>query len=694
MDFVGMLIGVILGLLAFDAAKERREIDRDISDTVKDRNDSYSQRKNSGSRGGLSQSGDTKMSGSSITLNGQKAVLSPENTTKRAGKSGLPPVSDNAVRPVPAKPDMDVPDYFTPYEGADMTCAEADAAGFEFVGADRYHGVDFWLSVQISKRRDSNEEIFYVHKGQYNGAGIPGCAVTGWHGSDEIVKVPRSINGRPVVKIETRAFFGNEKIREIYLPDSVIDIGRSAFFCCHSLTYARLSKSLAHIGKDAFFHCTALERVYLGGVRVVDEYVFSNCRQLTSVKLPETVELLGGFAFSATGLKKLYWNEIIHAEDRVLEGTPYIKNNSVVLLGDCLQKCCLKNVGEIIIDNSKIKSIAARCFDESVARKVILSDNVRELKGACFCTRRDGRIDEIYAPGLWKFGNDCFSHGQKITVSGEAEYVTENMAATGYLYIDERSFRHTQMEKLYPGGNSDNPCVCVMVRNILARVELRQSFAGSDVSREILTISEDGSTLIMDDRVQYTAARHIPNLGTKKLIVSRNMHTLRSFGSIEDFEEIVFRKPVVSAREKVPSFRPKKSVIIRFKFKFDFPAYGKSIDSAVLLYLPNVVKDSPEAEKLYALYDRCLGAGFNFNLYDSEILTLVSSYRARFTIARLRLEGDFELSPEARERYENFLLAHKRKAEFTAKKHGDTALLSLLEKLSPKTTDPKGDTQK
>ncbi|MDE7295595.1 MAG: hypothetical protein K2N72_14320, partial [Oscillospiraceae bacterium] len=171
----------------------------------------------------------------------------------------------------------------------------------------------------------------------------------------------------------------------------------------------------------------------------------------------------------------------------------------------------------------------------------------------------------------------------------------------------------------------------------------------------------------------------------------RNMNTLRSFASIEDFEEIVIQKPVIYARDS-SDFHPKKSVTLRFNF--DFPAYGKPIDSAVLLYLPNVVKDSPEAEKLYALYDRCLGAGFNFNIYDREILNLVSSYRARFTIARLRLEGNFGLDPEARERYENFLLFHKRKAEFTAKKQVDTALLSLLEKLTEKNNDPKGESPK
>ncbi|MDE7293938.1 MAG: leucine-rich repeat domain-containing protein, partial [Oscillospiraceae bacterium] len=465
-----LITGALMIKLLAAVVKKSRENDRDIFDMLKEYNDSLQGKR------------------------GSNGSVSP------------PPVHYGVVRPVPAKPDMDVPDYFTLYEGADMTCAEADAAGFEFEGADRYHGVDFWLSAYISNRRDSNEDILFVHNGPYNGAGIPGCAITGWHGSDKTVKIPRSINGRPVVKIETRAFFGNKEICEIYLPDSVIEIGDHAFFCCYSLKYARLSKNLAHIGEWAFCHCKDLERVYFGGTRVIDKSAFEYCKSLTSVRLPKTVELLGTSCFAYTGLQKLYWDKIICSRERVLEGTPYIENNSVVLLGDCLQKCCLKNVDEIVIDDPAVRSIGVQCFVETTARKVTLSRNVRELQGACFCARRNGWIEEILGPGLRKFGNDCFSRGQKITVSGEAVFVTENMAATGYLYIDERSFRDTQMEKLYSGGNSDNPCVCAMVRNILARVELGQNASGSDVSREILTLSEDGGTLIMDDRVQYTAA--------------------------------------------------------------------------------------------------------------------------------------------------------------------------------------------
>ena len=603
-------------------------------------------------------------------------------------KNSPSPMHSGAVRPVPAKPDMDVPDNFTPYEGADMTCAEASAAGFEFVGADRYHGVDFWLSAYISNRRDSNEDILFVHKGPYNGAGIPGCAITGWLGSDKTVKIPRSINGRPVVKIETRAFFGNKEICEIYLPDSVIEIGDHAFFSCYSLKYARLSKNLAHIGEFAFSHCKDLEKVYLGGARVIDRAAFNHCERLTSVRLPKTVELLGSSCFAYTGLQKLYWDKIICSRERVLEGTLYIENNSVVLLGDCLQKCCLKNVDEIVIDDPAVRSIGVGCFAETTARKVTLSKNVRELQGVCFYTRSGGRIEEISGPGLRKFGNSCFSKNQEITISGMSGHAKYYWLNTDRLYIDENSFQHTPLERFYPGGSKDKPFVCVMVGDILARLEIRPNDGCCDDFLNALMLG--GTTLTMNYNVKYSALSYIPTFGAKTLELCKELHSLRSFTSVEDFEEIVVRNPMIYARER-SSFRPQKSVTLRFWFYTE--SDRKTTDSAFFLYVPHS-ENTEERRRLYELYDKCLGTTFDIALYDREIMNIVSSYRVRFTIAYMRIKGGYKLTPEARERYENFLLFHKRKAEFTAKKHGDTALLSLLEKLTEKNNDPKGDVQK
>ncbi|MCM1578670.1 MAG: leucine-rich repeat domain-containing protein [Ruminococcus sp.] len=604
-----------------------------------------------------------------------------------------PPV----IRPEFAQPDRGLPDNFVPYEGEDMTCAEADAAGFEFVGADRYHGVDFLLANRICDKRDLRGDIWYVvRRGRemYSGEGISGCAVTGWHGKGGIVKVPRTINGRPVVKIEKESFnkryYGENEdrnITELYLPDSVMEIGDRAFESSR-LRFARLSKNLIRIGKKAFSWCEDLEKVYMGGAYIIDESAFSGCKKLQQVRLPEKVEYLGSHAFDCTGLKKFYWHSIIHAGDKIVDCSPFEKEHDNIVLGDCLQKCIAVTDGEILLDRLSVYSIGSDCFYGSSAKKITLPRSVKAAERYAFCSR--GEIGEVYAPGLFKFGWNCFNANTKIIVSGSPEYVGESVSAEGYLYIEPNSFEGTHMETLYAGGSSQMPCCCTMVRKILADVTdlttdtFRQSkeydFAKDpNAPRRILTLSDDGSTLIMDDNVGYVSAKYIPSLGAKRIVLGKELSQLRNFASLSFFEEIVFPKAVVSVRENKPLYL-RKTVIIRYKF--DSHNWTPPVDSAVMLYLPPIMGKSEEADRLRELYNKCLTSqGFDFERYDGNILDAVSSYRARFTIARLRLEGGYGLSKRAKERYETFLLFHRRKAEKTAKKHGDERLLSLLENL-------------
>ncbi len=674
-----LITGALMIKLLAAAVKRSRETDRDIFDMLKEYSDSRRQRKSGGNNETPPHAGASKAKN-----------FFENNRKKTAPQSRQHPVYSGVVRPVPAKPDTDVPDYFTPYEGADMTCAEAREAGFEFVLSKNYYGVDYLPGMHVDPKRRCGE-ITYTYESRRGcwGRGASACIITGWHGSAEIVKIPRSINGRPVVKIEKEAFktgfkkgrYKYHNIRKIYLPDSVLEIDDNAFEHCGA-EYARLSKNLVRIGKEAFYGCSSLKKIYLGGARIIEECAFSYCGSLRSVRLPDRVEKLGRFAFFHSEIEKLYWNIIVKADGGVLRETPYIDNHDVILLGDCLQRCFIKGGDEIIVDSPCIGRIGEYCFSCSDVKKITLSDNIQVIETRAFHFTSKNEI-EIYAPGAFKFGESCF-WGQKVTVS--EEFRRSEGSEKGFLYIEPYSFDSTEMEQDYIVGRREKPWICVTVRNILARVELRPSEINDGIPRGILTLSEDGSTLAMDDRVECTAARYIPNFGAKKLILSRSLHTLRSFASVQDFEEIVFfRIPDIHERTK---FHPKKSVLLRFRvysYKDE-----KTVDSALLLYLPKDVT-SPEAQRLYGLYDKCL---IYFREYDREILNLVSSYSARFTIARLRLEGGLDLDSEARERYENFLLTHKRKAEFTAKKHGDTALLSLLEKLSEKNTYPKGDFSK
>ena len=59
------------------------------------------------------------------------------------------------------------------------------------------------------------------------------------------------------------AFWRCEKLKQVVIPNSVIDIGKSAFAGCKSLIEVIIPDSVTTIGSDAFAYCESMEKVVL-----------------------------------------------------------------------------------------------------------------------------------------------------------------------------------------------------------------------------------------------------------------------------------------------------------------------------------------------------------------------------------------------------------------------------------------------
>ena len=83
------------------------------------------------------------------------------------------------------------------------------------------------------------------------------------------------------------AFFNNDALTNIVIPDSVTEIGEWAFKSC-GLTSVVIPDSVTKIGDDAFSDCCALTSVVISNsVTKIGRNVFSDCRALTSIKVAE-----------------------------------------------------------------------------------------------------------------------------------------------------------------------------------------------------------------------------------------------------------------------------------------------------------------------------------------------------------------------------------------------------------------------
>ena len=123
--------------------------------------------------------------------------------------------------------------------------------------------------------------------------------VISYTGTSTRIKIAKEYKGLPVRTIYEKAFYNQDKITSVVIPDSVTSIGNFAFYSCGSLTSVTIPDSVTRIGYSAFFCCSSLTSVIIGdGVISIDNFAFYSCDSLTSVRIGDSVTTIGEDAFA------------------------------------------------------------------------------------------------------------------------------------------------------------------------------------------------------------------------------------------------------------------------------------------------------------------------------------------------------------------------------------------------------------
>lgn len=129
--------------------------------------------------------------------------------------------------------------------------------------------------------------VFEKVDGGYAVAGIGTC-------TDEIVTIPATYMGEPVISIKEAAF-GGSKIKHVTVPEGVTNLFR-AFNGCYELTSASLPEGVTNMFYT-FSGCTALTDVNLPSTVTNISGAFSGCSSLTHFDVPVGIKSLY-YAFS------------------------------------------------------------------------------------------------------------------------------------------------------------------------------------------------------------------------------------------------------------------------------------------------------------------------------------------------------------------------------------------------------------
>ena len=124
------------------------------------------------------------------------------------------------------------------------------------------------------------------------------ATIIGYYGSDTVLNIPSQIDGNPVKSIGSAAFYDNDDIISVIVPEGVVSIGDAAFQLCLKMANISLPSTLNSIGEQCFQHCIELSSIIIpDNVTVLNDSTFYDCSKLTDIQLHDNITTLGPQSF-------------------------------------------------------------------------------------------------------------------------------------------------------------------------------------------------------------------------------------------------------------------------------------------------------------------------------------------------------------------------------------------------------------
>lgn len=150
----------------------------------------------------------------------------------------------------------------------------------------------------------------------------------------KVVYLPEKIDDNEY-EIFHHAFYGNDNLISVYLPDTIEMLGNSSFENCTNLKDIELG-SLKYIGNFAFNNCYKLSKVEIPTTtETIGQYAFANCSNLIEMKINDGVKKIDSFALS--GLNSLLTltipDSVLEIGEKALYKTSNLTTLSIPFIG-------------------------------------------------------------------------------------------------------------------------------------------------------------------------------------------------------------------------------------------------------------------------------------------------------------------------------------------------------------------------
>jgi len=246
--------------------------------------------------------------------------------------------------------------------------------------------------------------------------------LTKYIGSGGDVKVPSTLNGVPVTKINLFTFTDNKNAETIYVPSSVKEIEEMSFQGCMAREIT-IAEGCTIIGDKAFAYCDQLEKInipstakelgyrMLGGcdslrevnlaegITYLPERMCDSCPSLKTIRLPSTLQTIGKYAFGGITADGGLTRIDIPASVTTIEGFAFI---------------LCRDLQEVNFLGNKVKTIGDCAFEKTAIEHCYLPTSVTTLGSEVFeeCDRLTG---VVLPYGITRIGNAVFDGCDSLT---------------------------------------------------------------------------------------------------------------------------------------------------------------------------------------------------------------------------------------------------------------------------------------
>lgn len=249
--------------------------------------------------------------------------------------------------------------------------------------------LSLWLPLTSVKAADSTTENDFVYTQDASG-----ITITGYTGSEKIIKVPTKIAEKNVVKIATNAFKGKGLTGVLFEVDSqLIEIGTAAF-ANNTLATIQLPENLKFLGESSFEN-NAITEVHIPKtlVSIGNRAFYTN--KITQINFPAdgVLETIGSFAFSINQISALK-----------------IPNSVKAVQTGAFQKNVLTEV--TLPQNSDFISIGAAAFANNQLTMIYIPKSVKQVEDNAFNTNQLTSVTFEAGSALTSIGVHGFANNQ------------------------------------------------------------------------------------------------------------------------------------------------------------------------------------------------------------------------------------------------------------------------------------------